>query len=452
MAALKLLFKAKQEDKVLIIAPLRVCLSTWPGEVDKWLDFNGFRVVVLHGPKKDDLLEEEADIYMINPEGLDWLLQTQKTKNPRTQKKSVSLDVRRFKKLGFGTLVIDELTKFKNQNSDRFKAMKLVLGTFRRRWGLTGSPAAKSMEALFGQMYMLDEGRTLGKYITHYRRDYFVPHPNGFSYVLQTGAEERIYERLDPLVLRIGEEELDGVPELVPNRIYIDLPEKAMAIYEALENDLIASIEDGTVVAKNTGVSLGKCRQLAGGSVFKTPDVEALVKIPPKTREVFHVHDEKIEALKDLVDELQGEPLLVAYEFHHELDRLREAFPNGTFVADYKPSEFRALEEQWNSGAIDLLFSHPVPLAHGLNLQKRGKHVCWFTLTWDFEVFDQFIRRIKRQGNTAKRVFCHMIIAKGTVDEIVLAKLNRKDKTQTSMFEALKELAKARKRTSRKVK
>ena len=203
LAALKLLFKAGTISKVLVIAPLRVCFSTWPGEIEKWADFNHLRYVVLHGPNKDELLEQEADIYIINPEGLDWLLQTQKTKG-RTNKTAVNIDLRRFKNMGFDVLVIDELTKFKNHSSDRFKAMKLILGTFGRRWGLTGSPASNGLEPLFGQMMMLDQGRSLGAYITHYRRDFFVPDPNGFAYNLMDGAEDRIYERINPVVLRIG--------------------------------------------------------------------------------------------------------------------------------------------------------------------------------------------------------------------------------------------------------
>lgn len=448
LAALKLLFKEKTEDKVLIVAPLRVCMATWPGEVEKWIDFRHLRVVVLHGPNKDELLAQEADIYLINPEGLDWLLQTVKTKNPRTNKTTVTCDVRAFKKHGFGTLVIDELTKFKNHSSDRFKAMKLVLPTFRRRWGLTGSPAANGLEQLFGQMYMLDEGRSLGQYITHYRRKYFVPHPNGFDWVLQAGAEDDIYERISPLVLRLGIDLID-MPTLIPNPIYVDLPPKARKAYDAIEDDLFAAIDGGQVVAKNTGVALGKCRQVAGGAIFLTPEVVALIKTPPKNREVAHIHDEKVEALQDLVEELQGTPLLVAYEFHHERDRLKKAFPKAVFVADYKPAQFKSLEAKWNRGEIDLMFSNAGPLAHGLNLQQRGNHICWFTPIWDFEVYDQFIRRVWRQGNKAQKVFVHTIIARGTVDEMVVAALRHKDKTQSAMFEALQKMAKSRKKRAR---
>lgn len=450
LKALTILFKEKLAKKVLVIAPLRVCFSVWPGEVEKFLDFNGLKVVVLHSDAgdKDELLKSDADIFVINPEGLDWLLQTEKRPNPRQPKKKIiNVDVRRFKKLGFDTLVIDELTKFKNHASDRFKALKMVLPTFSRRWGLTGSPAANGLIQLFGQMFCLDQGRSLGQYITHFRRKYFHEGYDGFSWLLNEGAEEQIYEAINPLVLRISEEDAGlDVPQLVVNDIWVDLPPKAMAIYQAMEDDLITAIEDGLIVAKNTGVAMGKCRQIANGAIYKSQDVEALVKLPKSQREWALVHDEKLQALEDLLDELQETPVLVSYEFEHDYDRIKALRPDGRYIKDTSVKKFPTLEKEWNAGTVPELFSQSSSISHGLNLQKAGNHIGMFGVPWDFEVYEQLIRRLLRQGNTHKRLFLHRILARGTVDEVMIATLDGKDRTQKALFEGLKKLRSRRKR------
>jgi SNF2 family DNA or RNA helicase len=446
LAALVMLKKQKLLGKVLIVAPLRVCYSTWPGEIAKWLDFNKLTWTVLHGPKKDKKLDEEVDIYLINPEGLEWLLGVTKSKTP-TGKVRVDVDYKRWKSFNFEILVIDELTKFKHASSQRFKALKLVHQTFGRRWGLTGSPAANGLEDLFGQCYMLDQGRSLGPYITHYRRQYFDPNPDGITWHLKGGADQAIYERVAPLALRMSAEEFLELPEELSHPIKFDLPDSARQIYDALEDDLIAQIEKKKVVASNAAVASGKCRQVAGGGVFTTPDVLELVAAAKlKKRDWAEVHTEKIDALKDLVEELQHQPLLVGYEFHHELERLRREFPGATFVADVKPAKFKALEASWNRGEIELLIGQTSSMHLGLNLQGGGQHLCFFTTPWDYEVFDQLIRRLRRQGSVYNAIFVHYLIAKGTVDELVLRALKRKEKGQQALFSALQELAKQRKR------
>ena len=446
LAALKILIKAGLVRKVLLVAPLRVCLATWPGEIQKWADFNHLRVSVLHGPKKDAALNEEADIYLINPEGLDWLLKPTKTKNSRG-KTSVTVDVRRFKQLGFDTLVVDELTKFKNSQAIRFKAIKQVLDTFGRRWGLTGSLAANGLEGLFGQIYVLDQGRSLGQYITHYRNEFFLPHPSGFGYVPIEGAEERIYARLAPICLRMEDKDYLEMPKLIVNDILIDLPENVREHYDALEDDLLMKMDDGVVSAASTGVALGKCRQLASGGVFADPerDKDGLRKVGQK-RKVVKVHDVKTDALEELVEELNGAQLLVAYEFHHDKDRIKARFPNCVFVDEWPTKEFKRLEQLWNAGEIQMLASHPSSIAHGLNLQERGFHVAFYTLTWDYELYDQFIRRVLRQGNKSKRVFVHRILAHNTVDTAVAAALGKKKKGQSALFEGIRKYADGRRR------
>ena len=443
LAAIKLLKQKKVLNKVLLIAPLRVCYSVWPKEVDKWTDFGGLKVAVLHGPKKEEALWSEADIYVINPEGLDWLLKAEKTKSA-SGKTKVNVDLRRFKRLGFDTLVVDELSKFKHTSTNRFKALKQVLHLFSRRWGLTGSPASNGLLDLFGQCFVLDQGRTLGQYISHYRMQYFIQSHDGFSWNIRQGAEQEIYERLSPLALRMAAEDYLDMPTLIENNIRVDLPSNVMTMYDQLEDDLIAKIDSKIVVASTAAAASIKCRQVANGGLYLDPEVEALIKLPKSSREWVNLHTEKVDALADLIEELQGSPLLVAYDFAHDLDRLQEKLGKevpyiGGGVSAKRSSE---LEAQWNAGKLPVLLGHPQAMAHGLNLQEMGNHVCWHSLTWDYELYDQFIRRVLRQGNKSKKVFCHHIMARGTVDEVMLQAVKSKRKGQNALFDALKKLRK----------
>jgi SNF2 family DNA or RNA helicase len=447
LAAVKMLKKKKVLSKVLLIAPLRVCHSVWPKEVVKWKDFEQLKIVVLHGAHKDQLLKEEADIYVINPEGLDWLLDVKKSKTP-AGKTRVKVDIRRFKKLGFDTLIIDELSKFKHANTNRFKSLKVVLPTFKRRWGLTGSPAANGLLGLFGQCYVLDEGRSLGQYITQYRAKYFDPSFDGFNWVLRKGADQEIYKRLKPLALRIGDDVLD-MPKVVENNIKVQLPPKVMKIYIDLETDLLAQLEDGILTAQTAAVASIKCRQVANGGVYIDPQVEALVKLPSTKKEWVDLHEEKLDALESLIDELQGSPLLVAYQFGHDLTRLQKRFGKDVPYIGGGVTVKRAqeLEIEWNKGNLPFLLGHPQSIAHGLNLQEVGNHIAWHSLTWDYELYDQFNRRVLRQGNKSKRVFIHHLVAEDTIDEVMLITLKGKRRGQNALFDALKTLQK-RRRTS----
>lgn len=447
LAAIKVLKKKNLISKVLLIAPLRVCYSVWPSEIQKWSDFSGLKIEILHGPKKEQALARDADIYIINPEGLEWLLQVEKTKTISRSGRvvaSINVDLRRWKQLEFDTLVVDELSKFKNTSANRFKAIKCVLHTFQRRWGLTGSPAANGLLNLFGQCYILDEGRTLGRYITHYRMKYFIPTADGFGWIIRQGAQDEIYERLTPLALRMSAEDYLEMPEVIENNIYVDLPAKVMDVYKQLEEDLITKIESNIIVASNAGVASGKCRQVANGGIYLNQEVLALVKLPKSQREWVDLHDQKTDALEELVDELQGSPLLVAYDFDHDLHRLKARFPDAVFAGDYQMKDFKVLETRWNNGDIPLMFGHPQSLGHGLNLQQAGNHVAWHSMTWDYELYDQFNRRVLRQGNKKKRIFIHHILAKGTVDHIMLASIKAKAKGQNALFDALKALSKRR--------
>lgn len=450
LAALLLLFKKKMISKVLIVAPLRVIGSTWPREMEKWTDFNGLRYIMLHGPKKDELLHEEADIYLINFEGLEWLLDVEKVKS-KTGKTKVKVNTKRFKSFGFDVLVVDELSKMKNSNSIRFKAIKCVLHLFGRRWGLTGSPAANGLLDLFGQTYILDMGNALGRYITEYRQEYFVPARDGFNWDLAEGSEDEIYKALSPLVLRMSADDYLDLPKMVYNDILIDLPPKAREVYDALEEDLFAQIDNGEVTASNSAVKSGKCRQVASGGVYLSPDIEQLVKKgrAQMKREYAFLHHEKTDALCDLIDELQGSPILVAYEFAHDLDRIRDKLGKDVpyIGGGVSMKRGREIERDWNAGKLPYLFAHPSSIAHGLNLQECGNHVAWYTMTWNYEEYDQLIKRVLRQGNESKHVFVHRLIARDTVEELVVVPtIAAKRNGQNSLFRALKELQSKRRR------
>lgn len=432
LKAFDALLKAKTATRMLVIAPLKVCQLVWPAEPSEWTDLAHLRVGLLHGPQKQSVLDnlDDYDICVINPEGLKWLL----TEN------TGRVDLRRWKKLGFDTLCIDELTKFKHTKGVRFKMLKQVLPTFMRRWGLTGTPAPNGLLDLFGQMYVLDLGNALGRYITHYRSRFFrAVDPNGWKWVLQPGAAERIYEAIKPLAMRASAEDYLELPEIMPLKVYVDLPPKVMDFYEGLEQELLASIQDKEVVAGNAAAASTKCRQIANGAVYVDDDIAS--RIQGKKRDVLDLHEMKLDALEDLIEEINGQPALVAYEFNHDISRLRKRFPNAAFMADATTlAKTKALEAAWNAGEIDVLFGHPASMGHGLNFQKgNAQHVVWFSMFWDLELYDQFIRRVRRQGNKAKRVFVHHIMARDTVDDIVFHVQRAKTKTQTALLDALKE-------------
>ena len=412
----------------------------WPKEIQKWKDFNHFKWHALHGSGKDERFLAptcDVDIYIINFEGLEWLLGVTKTILD-SGKTRIDIDLRRFRKFGFDLLVVDELSKFKETNTQRYKAMKQAINTFKRRWGLTGSPAAKSLEGLFGQFYVMDGGYTFGKYITHYRRAYFHPSFNGFGYELNPGAEQQIYDKAANLVLRIPADE-SKLPKLVINDIKVELPPAVRKIYDQLDHDMLTYVATHKIVAANSGVVTIKCRQIANGGIFVTPEVKALIRLPTNVREWVNLHDVKTDAIEDLLNELQGSPLLVAYDFSHDLDRLRKRFGKdvpyiGGGTTDKRTEQ---LITMWNKGELPLLLGQPQAIALGLNMQGACHHIALHSLTYDYEIYDQLIRRVRRDGNKASRVFVHRIIADDTVDLDIIASLQHKENSQKAFFNAL---------------
>jgi SNF2 family DNA or RNA helicase len=407
----------------------------WPAEVAKWKDFNHLRIVVLHGPKKEQLLQEDADVYVINPEGLEWLIY-----GPGGRK---VLNTRRWRSFEFDTLAIDELTKFKSTRGVRFKALKLVLETFGRRWGLTGSPAPNGLLDLFGQCYVLDLGRSLGRYITHYRFEYFLnPDKQGWSWVLKAGAKERIYERLKPLALRMSAEEYLELPPIIDvgdkKEERLELPPDARELYDALEEDLIAKIDQRIVTAANAATAGGKLWQICNGGLYVDQDMASILE-GIKERTTLKIHDVKTDWLEELIDELNGQPLLVAYQFQHDLERLQERFGKDIPVFGANDKKNAVIERQWNNNELLYVFGQQDSIAHALNLQEgSAAHLAHYSLTWNLETWDQIIRRIRRSGTKAKRVFRYLSVIKDSTDEDRLYSIKRKDSTQRSLFEALK--------------
>ena len=403
---------------MLVVAPLRVARQTWPAEVAKWEDFADLRVAVLHGKDKEKKLREgQADIYVINPEGLPWLC-----------------------KLYFGrpfpfdVLAIDELTRFKNSQGDRAKAIRARLPRGPRwRWGLTGSLAGDgNYMDVFGQQLMLDDGAALGRFITHYRDKYFTLGYDGFSYLLNRGAELAITERLAPTWFYMDPADYSQLPPLVDNPIMIDMEPKERALYVRMRDHYVAQLPGQTITAANAGAAYSKLSQMANGAVYDTD------------REVHHIHDAKLQAIDELAEELNGEPALIGYEFNHDLERLqrwhkerygRELPFLGKGTTPAQETEWVAA---WNAGKLPWLAGHPASMGHGLNLQGCNcKNIVHFSLPWSFEYYDQFVGRVRRSGNEAQQIFNHILIVRDTIDDDKLASRDQKDFTSSTLIRVL---------------
>ena len=419
LAALDILKRKGFVKRTLIIAPLRVCYSVWPREVEKWDEFNHISVGVLHGKDKAKVLRERHDIYVINPEGLNWLLTQTRGDWP------------------FDTLVVDESSKFKHTNTHRFKTLKNVLPKFNRRYILTGSPATNSMLDLFGQVYIMDLGATFGPYVTHFRNEYFFQTGyGGYTWVPKPRAEKRIHQELAPRIIRLDAKDYIKLPPLIEDTVVVDLPDVVKAAYQQFEERLRLDFESGKVIAVNAAVATMKCQQIANGGIYLNSETE---------RTWENMHDAKTEAVVDLVEELEGQPTLIAYNFQHDLDRLKKALGKDVPVIGGGVSAKRSDEivDAWNRGSIPVLLGHPQAMGHGLNMQGAGRAVIWHSLTWDYEVYDQFIRRVWRQGQKG-RVFLYHIVARDTIDEAIMTALSRKKKGQQVLLDALRDYWKKR--------
>ncbi|WP_295163319.1 DEAD/DEAH box helicase [Selenomonas sp. F0473] len=401
----ELLFDHFEISRVLVIAPLRVARNTWPQEIGKWEHLNHIRYSVAVGTEKERLhaLRQQVSLYIINRENVPWLV----------EKTDFSYDA----------IVIDELSSFKNWSSKRFKALMKVRPLAKRVIGLTGTPSGNGLMDLFAEFKVLDMGQRLGRFITKYRQDYFVPDKrNGqvvFSYAPLPGAEERIYEKIADITISMKAADHLRMPALIESEYSVRMNEEEKKMYAEMCEQLVLQMKGDEVTAANAGVLSGKLAQMANGAVY-TDDGATL-----------HIHDRKLDALEDIIESMNGKPLLVAYWFRHDAERIEKRVPCVRLDTDETIA-------RWNRGEIPVALIHPASAGHGLNLQSGGSTLVWFGITWSLELYQQTVARLYRQGQSANTVVVQHIIAEGTIDEKILRALKRKDKTQTALIEAVK--------------
>jgi SNF2 family DNA or RNA helicase len=393
--------------RVLISAPIRVIYDVWPEEIERWDSFD-FTYTILHGKDKEKNLHKDVEIFLINPEGLKWLLNRNEFPD-------------------WNILVVDESSQYKNPSSVRFRLLKHLLPMFQYRYLLTGTPSPRSLLDLWSQVYILDNGAALGQKITHYRKDYFnaINRGNYFDYEIKPGMDEIIEGNTAPLALRMSADKYLDLPGIVYNDTKTSLPDKARKQYQQLSKNFLVSLESGKLHIESTAQQYATCRDFAGGAIYtKHPKYEV-------------VHTAKIDAVKELVGELQGKPVMIVYHRVHEFERLRAAFPGAPAVnGQTKQAECSATLKRWNDGKLPILLVQCQSVTHGLNLQRGGNDLVWFSIPDDYEVYEQLNRRIYRRGTT-DTVRIHHIVAKGTIDTMLLARLRDKKARQQKLFDAV---------------
>ena len=402
----ELMYDSFEISKVLIIAPLRVAQSTWKEEIEKWDHLNLLRYSIAVGDEKERLkaLKQNSDIYIINRENVDWLV----TKS--------GID------FNFNMLIIDELSSFKSHTSKRFKSLLKIRPYFERVVGLTGTPSSNGLMDLWAEFRVLDLGERLGRYITHYRNEYFLPDKrNGaviFSYKPQPNAEERIYRRLSDMTISMKSTEYLKMPELILNELEINLDEEDQTKYKKFKKEMVMTIQEKEIDAINAASLSNKLIQLANGSIYD------------KDKKFYEVHNKKLDKLEEIIESANGKPVLVAYWFKADKERIEKRF---------KVKEIKTADDikQWNMGIINLALIHPASAGHGLNLQSGGSTLVWFSLTWSLELYQQTNARLYRQGQK-DTVVIHHLITKNTIDEDIMKSIKRKDKTQEALMKAVK--------------
>lgn len=399
-------------SKVLIVAPKKVAEATWQNEAKKWDHLQGLRISTVLGAARHRLqaLATPADIYIVNRENVPWLVDHYRQAWP------------------FDMVVLDESSSFKNARSQRFRALKLVLPRISRIVELTGTPAPNGLEDLWAQMYLLDEGKRLGRTLTSYREQFFVQdyaHPGQQyrTYHTQDGAQTRIQAAISDICISMRAADYLQLPDSLDDIVPVVLDAPARKAYDKLERDMLLEVDADTITAGSAAVLTNKLLQFCDGAVYSTEHQAA------------EIHRCKVEAFLEVVEQLHGEHALVFYNFQHDRDRILAALQgSGLSVRQYAgPAD----EQDWNAGRIDILLAHPASCAYGLNLQQGGHHVIWFGLTWSLELYQQANKRLHRQGQQAP-VIVHHLVVQGGVDEDVMAALQGKGNTQNTLLCALK--------------
>ena len=407
-----LLFDSFEAHRILVIAPLRVARDTWPDELHKWEHLSDLRLSVAVGTETERkaALQAKADIYIINRENVVWLIEDS----------GIPFD--------FDTLVVDELSSFKNHQTKRFRSLMKVRPKVVRIIGLTGTPSSNGLMDLWAEYRLLDMGQRLGRFIGQYRSTYFTPDKrNGqviFSYKPLPFAEKEIYAKIADITISMKSTDHLIMPELVTAQYPIKLSDKERERYDELRQDLVLKLAGGDVTAANAAALSGKLCQMANGAVYGDDGA------------VHYIHDRKLDALEDLIEAANGKPVLVAYWFKHDLERISARLKD-RHISFTKLDTSDSIAS-WNEGKWPVALIHPASAGHGLNLQSGGSTIIWFGLTWSLELYQQANARLWRQGQKAETVVLHHIIAKDTIDERVMKALSAKDKTQTALIDAVK--------------
>ena len=407
-----LMYDTFEVSKVLIVAPLRVAKVTWSDEIDKWDHLSHLTYSVAVGSEKERLsaLKKKADLYMINRENLQWLI----------EKSGLPFD--------YDMVVLDELSSFKSWQSKRFRAFMKVRPKVQRVVGLTGTPSSNGLMDLFAEFKCLDMGERLGRFITQYRNAFFIPdRMNGqvvYSYKLRPFSEEEIYRRIGDITISMKALDHLKMPELIENRypVYMDDGEKQQ--YESMKKDLILPyLENETITAANAAALSGKLCQMANGAVYSDEG------------SVAHIHDRKLDALEDIIEAAQG-PILLCYWFKHDLERITKKLDE--LKVEYVRISSDGSIRMWNEGKFQVGLIHPASAGHGLNLQAGGNHIVWFGLTWSLELLEQTNARLWRQGQRAETVVVQYLVTAGTIDERILDAISKKEKDQNALIDAVK--------------
>ena len=400
--------------RVLVIAPLRVARDTWPAEIQKWDHLKGLTWSVAVGTAQERLaaLRQKTFLHIINRENVQWLIEDSGIR------------------WEYDMIVIDELSSFKSHQAKRFRSLLKVRPGVKRIVGLTGTPSSNGLMDLWAEFRLLDMGKRLGRFITHYRDQFFMPDARNmnqiFSYKPRPGAEAEIYRRIRDMTISMKSTDYLQMPECVMNRVPVFLNPVEQDTYNALKRELVVQLGGEEVDAVNAAALSNKLCQMANGAVY-TEDKHTVC-----------FHDRKLDALEDLIEGANGKPVLVAYWFKHDLERIQKRFT----VRELKSS---GDIQDWNAGRIPVAVIHPASAGHGLNLQAGGSTLVWFGLTWSLELYQQTNARLWRQGQQADTVIIHHIIAQGTIDEQILQALEDKDRTQAALIHAVKAQLEVRK-------
>ena len=407
-----LLFDSFDVHRVLVVAPLRVARNTWSSEIRKWEHLQDLQYSIVVGTEKERMtaLEKRADIYIINRENVQWLVE------------------KSGKKFDYDMVVVDELSSFKNHEAKRFRAFMKVRPKVKRIVGLTGTPSSNGLMDLFAEFKLLDMGERLGRFIGAYRANFFRPDkmngPIVYSYKPIPGAESMIYNRISDITISMKATDYLKMPELVSSRYEVQMDDVEKQKYEEFKKDLVLEIEDGEITAANAASLSGKLSQMANGAVY-SDDLT-----------VMQIHDRKLDALEDIIEAANGKPVLVAYWFKHDLTRITERLRKLKVI--YQKLDSDESIRKWNEKELQVGLIHPASAGHGLNLQSGSSTMVWFGLTWSLELYQQTVARLWRQGQTENTVVIQHIVTAGTIDERILKALEQKDNTQSALIDAVK--------------